>query len=434
MTDTIFALATGNSPCAVAIVRVSGPRVLSIIERCCGRELIAREATYCHVNDPDDGDLIDTGLVLFFAGPHSFTGEDCAEFQVHGSPAVVARLLRTLGRFSHTRLAEPGEFVRRAFDNGKMALTSIEGVADLIDARTEAQRKQALAQAGGHLADRAMEWRGLLIDALALLDAEIDFSDEADAPSGVVPQVLVICEALLSQLMGALADAGRSERVRNGYRVVIAGLPNAGKSSLMNALVRRDVAIVTEYAGTTRDIIEVEFDLNGFPVVFCDTAGVRDTSDPVEAIGVARTRVALGAADLIVWLADARGEPPVLASDSPVLIVASKMDLVTSIPTWADIGLAIGDGVLVEELKESVAARAAEALAGEPPLITNERQRMHIEDVARQLAVVMANDTPPIEFLADDIRRCAASLRALSGDIGTEDVLGAIFSRFCMGK
>jgi tRNA modification GTPase len=347
---------------------------------------------------------------------------------------VITRLLRTLGGFPHTRLAEPGEFIRRAFDNGKMALTSIEGVADLIDARTEAQRKRALAQAGGHLADRAMHWRGLLIDALALLDAEIDFSDEGDAPSGVVPQVLALCALLLSELEGALAEAGRSERIRSGYRVVIAGLPNAGKSSLMNALVRREVAIVTEYAGTTRDIIEVEFDLNGFPIVVCDTAGVRETSDPVEAIGVARTCAALDAADLIVWLADARCEAPRRDRDRPLLIVASKMDLVASMPAWADIGIAIGDEWLIEGLKQRVAECAATAMAGEPPLITNERQRMHIEKVARQVAVLVANQAPPIELLADDIRRCAISLSALSGTIGTEDVLGAIFSRFCMGK
>ncbi|MDB5597566.1 MAG: tRNA uridine-5-carboxymethylaminomethyl(34) synthesis GTPase MnmE [Hyphomicrobiales bacterium] len=396
--------------------------------------MIDREATYCRIIDPDNDDLIDTGIVLFFAAPGSFTGEDCAEFQVHGSPAVIKRLIRSLACFPKTRLAEPGEFIRRAFENGKMALTSVEGVADLIDARTEAQRKQALAQAGGHLADESAKWRELLLEALAFLDAEIDFSDEGEAPTGVVSQVLSLCRLLLSQLEAALADAGRSERVRSGYRVVIAGLPNAGKSSLMNALVRRDVTIVTEHPGTTRDIIEVEFDLNGFSIVVCDTAGVRETVDPVEKIGVARTRAALRSADLIIWLADARGEAPQLDSGTPALIVASKMDLVASMPEWADVGMSIGDENRIEALKQRVAELAAAELAGEPPLITNERHRMHIENAARQLSGVMAIQTVSIELLAEDIRRCAITLSALSGNVGTEDVLGAIFSRFCMGK
>ncbi|MDB5652152.1 MAG: tRNA uridine-5-carboxymethylaminomethyl(34) synthesis GTPase MnmE [Hyphomicrobiales bacterium] len=435
MTDTIFALATGPSISALAVVRVSGPGVPSIMLKCCSKELVPRKATYCRIIDPVTDELVDTGVCIFFPGPQSFTGEDCLEFQIHGSPAVVVRLLRTLGQQSNARPAEPGEFIRRAYVNGKMPLTSVEGVADLLEARTESQRRQALTQAGGHLAGRAAAWRAQLLDALSLLNAEIDFADEGDAPVAVQSAVRSTCQALVQELHLAVSNAARGEQIKNGYRVVIAGLPNAGKSTLMNALVKRDVAIVTAQAGTTRDVIEVNLDLDGFSVVLSDTAGIRDSEDIVEAIGVDRSKKTIAAGNLVLWLADARGGNPELPDSGPPTVrVASKMDLSKSLPSWADVGVSATDETTLGLLVQRIGEHAKSAMAGEPPLVTNERQRFHIEAAARQISTFMGDEGMPIEILADELRRAASSLRSLSGAIGTEDILGAIFSRFCMGK
>lgn len=435
MKDTIFALASGSLGCGVAIVRVSGPRVKSIAKRFCGSAIAARYVAYKSIRDPRDGELIDTGLVLFFQAPASFTGEDCLEFQTHGSRAVVSRLLSALSAEDGCRIAQPGEFIRRAFENDKLPLTSVEGIADLIDARTEAQRKQALLQAGGHLADQASEWRDDLLDALSLLEAEIDFADESDAPSAVLPQVRKILAVLDGKLRHALEQAERGERIRSGYRIALAGRPNAGKSSLMNALVRRDVAIVSEHAGTTRDVIEVEFDLGGYSVVFADTAGLRDTADPVESVGVARTLQELSKADMVLWLEEATNDFCVPESTKAgILKIASKMDTVTAMPGWADLGISVKSGSGIEELLSSMSWMAQKSLSGEPPLITNLRQKVSISAAARHLQTAMSHQGEALELVAEDLRRVRTELEALMGRIGVEDVLGTIFSRFCMGK
>ncbi len=435
MTDTIFALATGSLGCGVAVVRVSGPKASLIADRYCGGHVTPRQALYRSVSDPRDGTIIDQGLVLYFPGPNSFTGENCLEFQLHGSRAVVARLFQALSAEDGCRMAEPGEFIRRAFENGKLPLTSVEGIGDLIDARTESQRRQALSQAGGHLADRANDWRETLLDAFSLLEAEIDFADEGEAPSDVLPQVRLILADLLTDLQSALADADRGERIRSGFRVALAGPPNAGKSSLMNALVRRDVAIVSEYAGTTRDVIEVEFDLGGFSVLVSDTAGLRETDDPIEMIGIERTEREIKKADLVLWLNDVRSagsDRDLGQSDS--LRVATKMDLAEALPDWADVGLSVVSGEGINQLLALLEDRASRALSGEPPLVTNLRQRACVTSAARHLQSAMSHDGHGIELIADDLRRVSAELEALMGRIGTEDILGAIFSRFCMGK
>ncbi len=435
MTDTIFALASGSLGCGVAVVRISGPRAGHISERYCGAQFPARQAVYRPIRDPRDGVVIDHGLVISFTAPNSFTGENSLEFQVHGSRAVIARLFQALAAEDGCRMAEPGEFIRRSFENGKLALTSVEGIADLIDSRTEAQRRQALTQAGGHLADRAAEWRDLLLDAFSLLEAEIDFADEGDAPSGVMPQVRNILLQLSAGLQAALIDANRGERIRSGYRVALAGPPNAGKSSLMNALVRRDVAIVSEHAGTTRDVIEVEFDLGGYSVLVSDTAGLRETSDPVERIGIERTEREIGRADLVLWLGDARATVDSVAfGQADQLRVATKMDLLDKLPPWADVGLSVVSGQGIGELLRHLEERAAVALSGEPPLITNLRQHACVATAARHLELAMGNDGNALELMADDLRRVANELEALMGRIGVDDILGAIFSRFCMGK
>ncbi len=435
MQDTIFALATGSQACAVAIIRISGPRATEIGTAFCKRDLRAREASYARIIDPKTGELIDTGLVLFFVGPASFTGEDCVEFQVHGSRAVVLRLLDALGREPGARIAQPGEFIRRAFDNGKLALTSVEGVADLIAAKTDLQRRQALAQAGGALALRGGIWRDMLLDALALITAEIDFADEGEAPAEVLGVVRKIVENLSSEFSLALADAERGELIRNGFRVVLCGPPNAGKSTLMNTIARRDVAIVTEHAGTTRDVIEVELDLGGLPVIICDTAGIREAVDPVEAIGVQRSIDAIGSADLSIWVSaavDGVGRPELGSGRS--ILVASKMDQVQDVPAWADLGISARSGDGIDELIRRISAFGSEFLAGEPPIVTNARQRACVEAAARQVARLMADDFSALELVADDLLRCADILQELLGRIGAEDILGAVFSRFCMGK
>jgi tRNA modification GTPase len=435
MQDTIYALATGSLACAISVIRVSGPRAAEIGKRFCAVELRAREARYCHVHDPFDHELIDSGLVLFFAGPASFTGEDSLEFQLHGSRAVVARMLQALQREPGARMAQPGEFIRRAFDNGKLALTSVEGVADLIDAKTDLQRKQALAQAAGGLASKAAQWREMLLDALALVTAEIDFADEGEAPTQVLSVVKSIADGLLREFQGAIAEASRGEMVRNGFRVVLCGPPNVGKSTLMNALAKRDLAIVTEHAGTTRDIIEIELDLGGLPILLSDTAGLRDTSDAVEAIGVQRSRQAMESADLVLWLSDAAADPP--AHEVPherLLLVATKIDRTETCPAWADIGISAKDGSGLSRLVDRIAELGSRALAGESPLVTNARQRACVETAARHIERLMADDVSALEFVADDLLRCAEALQDLVGRIGTEVVLGAIFTRFCMGK
>jgi tRNA modification GTPase len=435
MQDTIFALATGSLACAISVIRVSGPRAAEIGKRFCSVELRPREARYCQVRDPVDHELIDSGLVLFFEGPASFTGEDSLEFQLHGSRAVVARMLQALQREPGVRIAQPGEFIRRAFDNGKLALTSVEGVADLIDAKTDLQRRQALAQAAGGLASKANEWREALLDALALVTAEIDFADEGEAPTQVLSAVKGISRRLLAEFRDAIADASRGELVRHGFRVALCGRPNVGKSTLMNALARRDLAIVTEHAGTTRDVIEVELDLGGLAVILADTAGLRDTCDAVEAIGVERSRRAMESADLVLWLDEAAAV--MSGIDVPherVLVVATKTDQNDKRPDWADLAISAKDGSGMSMLVDRIGSIGSMAVAGEAPLVTNARQRACLQAAARHVERLMADDVTALEFVAEDLLRCADALQELVGRIGTEDVLGTIFTRFCMGK
>lgn len=434
MQDTIFALASGTPPCGVAVVRVSGPGVRSICQKMTGAVPVERHASFRCVQDPLTSQEIDSGLVLFFKGPRSFTGEDCLELQLHGSRAVVRKVFEVLGSFPNTRLAEPGEFIRRAFDNDRMALTSIEGIGDLIDARTDAQRRQALAQAGGHLADRAHAWREQLLEALSLVEAEIDFADEGEAPVGVLAAVREMMADLLKEFEAAVSDADRAELIREGIRVVIAGKPNAGKSSLMNCLVRRDVAIVTDVPGTTRDLIEVVLDLDGVSVRLLDTAGIRASHDPVEQIGIGRTLSAVKDASIVVWIQDATDPDPTPKSEMAglSLTVASKLDLVSTIPIWADMGLSVHSGVGVDALLNRLSQMASALAGGEPALVTNERQKGCVDEAARHLRLAMSNDA--LEFVAEDLRTCVARLQGLVGRIDSEDVLGSIFARFCMGK
>ncbi len=305
--DTIFALSSGRPPAAIAVVRISGPRAGVALEKLIGRLPSPRQAALARVRDPADGEIIDEALVLWFPAPRSETGEDMAELQLHGGRAIIAAVLAALGNLEGFRPAEAGEFTRRAFENGRLDLTAVEGLADLIGAETEAQRRQAFRQLKGLLGNQAETWRTRLIEALALVEAGIDFSDEADVPGDLLRPALDIARALHQEISTALAQAGRGERLRDGLVVAIAGPPNAGKSTLLNRIARREAAIVSPFAGTTRDVIEVHLDLDGYPVTLLDTAGVRETDDPVEQEGVRRARERAAAADLVLWVVEAGG-------------------------------------------------------------------------------------------------------------------------------
>ncbi len=306
--DTIFALSSGRPPAAIAVVRISGPQARVALETLSGRLPQPRQASLARLRDPASGESLDEALALWFPSPRSETGEDMAELQLHGGRAVIAAVLAALGRLPGFRPAEAGEFTRRAFENGRMDLTAVEGLADLIGAETEAQRRQAYRQMKGLLGDRAETWRGRLIQALALVEAGIDFSDEADVPAELIRPALDIARGLHAEISEALAQAGRGERLRDGLVVAIAGPPNAGKSTLLNRIAKREAAIVSPFAGTTRDVIEVHLDLGGYPVTLLDTAGVRETDDPVEQEGVRRARERAAGADLVLWITEA-GQP-----------------------------------------------------------------------------------------------------------------------------
>ena len=303
--DTIYALSSGRPPAAIAVIRISGPRAGDALKALTGRIPEPRKAHLARLRDPQSGEIIDEALGLWFPGPNSETGEDTAELQLHGGRAVIAATLAALGRIEGLRPAEAGEFTRRAFENGKLDLTAVEGLADLVGAETEGQRRQAFRQMKGLLGNRAEDWRQRLIRALALVEARIDFSDEADVPEDLVSPALAIARELADEIEAALADGGRGERLREGLVVAIAGPPNAGKSTLLNRIARREAAIVSPYAGTTRDVIEVHLDLGGVPVTLLDTAGIRDTDDPVEREGVQRARDRAAGADLVLWVEDA---------------------------------------------------------------------------------------------------------------------------------
>jgi tRNA modification GTPase len=306
---TIFALSSGRPPAAIAVIRISGSRAGAALETLGVKIPAPRKAGLARVRDPRSQEIIDEALVLWFPAPHSETGEDTAELQLHGGRAVIAAVLEALGRIDGLRMAEPGEFTRRAFENGKLDLTAVEGLADLVSAETQGQRRQAFRQMKGLLGNRAETWRQRLIQALALVEARIDFSDEGDVPENLVAPALAIARELEGEIAQALADGGRGDRRRDGLVVAIAGPPNAGKSTLLNRLARREAAIVSPYAGTTRDVIEVHLDLGGLPVTLVDTAGIRDAPDPVEMEGVRRARERAASADLVLWVVDASAAP-----------------------------------------------------------------------------------------------------------------------------
>jgi tRNA modification GTPase len=440
--DTIFALSSGRPPGAIAVIRVSGPRARTALETLAGRVPEPRHARFARLRDGPGGDVLDEAVTLWFPGPNSETGEDIAEFQVHGGRAVIAAVLGALGRIEGLRPAEPGEFTRRAFENGRLDLTAVEGLADLIYAETEAQRRQAYRQLAGTLGQRAENWRGQLIEAQALVEAGIDFSDEADVPEKLLEPALATARSLRDEIAAALADENRGERLREGLVVAIAGPPNAGKSSLMNRLAQRDVAIVTPHAGTTRDVIEVHLDLGGYPVMLLDTAGIRETQDPVEIEGVRRARARAQAADLVLWVTDATAEAGDngQAGGAEIWQVRNKIDLLGSDPAACQPGriLAVSalTGAGLPELIAALARHAEMALAGaETSLVTRERHRVALRKVVEALDRALAEGPAGREdIVAEELRLAGRELGRLTGRVDVEDVLDVIFRDFCIGK
>jgi tRNA modification GTPase len=452
--DTIYALSSGSVPAAIGVVRISGPQARAALEALVGRVPESRRAMLATIRDPASGEMIDQALVLFFEGPNSETGEDVVELQLHGGRAVIAATFAALSRLPGLRPAEAGEFTRRGFDNGKLDLTAVEGLADLIHADTEAQRRQAVRQLQGLLGDRAENWRLRLIEAMALAEAGIDFSDEADVAADVAVRALNAARLLQREIAALLAEGTRGERLRDGLVVAIAGPPNAGKSTLLNRIARRDVAIVSPHAGTTRDVIEVHLDLGGYPVTLLDTAGIRDTSDPVEREGVARARDRAAGADLILWLTESEAanpdsEPlPPPGSGQDLWQVTTKIDLRREEPAedksrsalrpedshFYELSVVSGDGVdrLLADLgkyAQSVFGR------GEPALVTRQRQRHLLEQAESALnRAISEGEGGREDTFAEELRVAAQALGRLTGRVDVEDILDKIFRDFCIGK
>ncbi|HMB77089.1 MAG TPA: tRNA uridine-5-carboxymethylaminomethyl(34) synthesis GTPase MnmE [Kiloniellaceae bacterium] len=461
--DSIFALSTARGRAGVAVLRISGPAAATVFTVMASRDPPApRRAVRLRLADPDSGAALDQALGLWFPAPASFTGEDVTELHLHGGPAVIAAVLACLGDLPGLRPAEAGEFTRRAFEAGKLDLSEVEGLADLIAAETEAQRRQALRQLEGGLSAKAETWREGLIEAAALLEAMIDFSDE-DLPDDLEGQLQQKIDVIHGEIAGYLDDGHRGERLRDGLQVAIVGPPNAGKSSLLNALLRRDAAIVTATAGTTRDVIEAHLDLEGFPVTLADTAGIRaldavqaTPDDEIEAEGIRRARARAAAADLVILVLDMADWPPEdpalgdFLTDEDSLLVLNKADLYPAgASPYETADAAAAPGTLSGRLGLVVSAKTGAGLtdllarltdiirrrfAGpvEAPAITRQRHREALETTAAALERIGA-DIPP-ELAAEDLRLALRALGRISGRCDVEDILDRIFREFCIGK
>lgn len=427
--DTIYAIATARGKAGVSVLRMSGPKAMQAAGSMCQTLPEARKAGLRHIVDPA-GSLLDQALVLSFPAPHSFTGEDVVEFHLHGSMAVQTAVMRVLTEMSGLRLAEPGEFTRRALENDKLDLAQVEGLADLVEAETEAQRKQALQALSGALGERAEQWRSQLLRAAALLEATIDFADE-DVPVDVTPEVSDLLSRVKDDVSAEIRGTGAAERVRDGFQVAILGAPNAGKSSLLNRIAGREAAIVSEIEGTTRDVIEIRIDLGGIPVTLLDTAGLRETDDVVERIGIERAVERALSSDLCVILdtgTDLGFQPR--AGD---IVVTAKGDL---LPEASPKAISGKTGLGVDALLTRVGSVLGDRAAG-AGLATRERHRAAlISSVSALSDAQLEVEAGPerADMAAENIRLAIRRLESLVGRIDVEAVLGEIFSNFCLGK
>lgn len=385
---------------------------------------------------------LDQGLVLFFPGPRSFTGEDVAEFHIHGGRASVSAVIDLLSRLPGYRLAEPGEYTRRAFENGRMDLTAVEGLSDLIRAETEAQRRQALGQADGRLRDIYDSWAKRITHARAMIEAELDFSDEEDIPGSVAARIWPSMEQLRTELTDHLLQARSGEVVRDGFRVALIGAPNAGKSSLMNALAQRDVAIVSDQPGTTRDIVEVRLDVGGHLVLLQDTAGLRSSDDGIEQEGIRRSLAAANSADLVLELRDSsslieqQGANPVI--DSPTVVVWTKSDLLEEQPATIEKTDVLVSSLAGSGLDQLIALIGRRLSAIHPAngdnVPTRTRHVQYLRKCEEELSAAISSETLPIELRSEHLRSAAHALGKITGNVDVEDLLGVIFSEFCVGK
>jgi tRNA modification GTPase len=427
--DTIYALATARGKAGVAVVRISGPLAFLAVEKLAG-DVPSPRRTALRVLKNSEGIVLDEALVICFEKGASFTGEESAELQLHGSVAIINAVLQSLSEIDGLRLAEAGEFTRRALENERLDLAQVEGLADLIEAETEAQRRQALKVFSGALGDKAERWRSALLRAAALIEATIDFADE-EVPTDVSPEVLDLISRTMTELEAEIAGSKMAERIRDGFEVAIVGPPNAGKSTLLNALAGREAAITSEFAGTTRDIIEVRMDLKGLPVTLLDTAGLRETSDVVEAIGIDRARNRAAQADLRVILLPSEGADPEMPPQEGDLVLVGKDDqgaLSNSVSGKTGHGI----DAMVSHIALTLSERASDASTA-----IRERHRIAIQDAlvsmesARNEVLIGADRA---ELAAEELRRAVYALNCLVGRIDVENILGEIFSSFCIGK
>lgn len=428
--DTIYALATARGKAGVAIVRLSGPLAWAAVQQLTQKLPEPRRAALRNLKDAS-GTLLDQALVVLFEKDQSFTGEEVAELHLHGSSAVVNAVLNELGQVTGLRLADPGEFTRRALENGCLDLAQVEGLADLIEAETEAQRRQALNVLSGAVGERASRWRNNLVRAAALLEATIDFADE-DVPVDVTPEVSGLVDAVLRELRAEVAGAKAAERIREGFEVAIIGRPNVGKSTLLNALAGREAAITSEIAGTTRDVIEVRMDLDGLPVTVLDTAGLRDATDAVETIGIERAVKRAAAADLRLFILDETGIPDLLDPQPDDIVVHGKADKQDR--PLPRVSGRTGEGLeeLVAQISGILSARSTGAVT-----ITRERHRLAVIKAIGPLESVLSALERPhwqAELLAEQLRVGIRALNALVGHVDVEHLLDEIFASFCIGK
>jgi tRNA modification GTPase len=432
MTDTIAALASGRPPAAIAVIRVSGPRAHAAVQALAGALPPPRRLSLRPLHDPASGALLDSAMVVIFHGPRTASGEDLAELHLHGGPAVVTGVLDALIAQPGVRLAEPGEYTRRAFANGRMDLAQVEGLADLVAAETASQRNQALALAGGALSQLADAWRDRCLGVLAEAEAALDFAEEeADVAQRLDEAARHQLLAMADELADLLFDASRAARIRDGLTIAVTGAPNVGKSSLVNALSQRDVAIVTAIAGTTRDALEAALDLGGVAAMLIDTAGLRDTEDPVEAEGIARARARAATADLVITVVTPDDPGP---APSGGLLIVNKADLglPDALPSGA-LAVSALSGAGLPALRRWLADWAAQATRpGEPALLAHARHRAAFADA--QTALREAADAPEPVLRAESLRAAAHAFGRIAGRIGVDDVLDRIFSRFCIGK
>lgn len=427
--ETIFARASAQGKAGVSLIRLSGPHALGCAEKLVGFIPESRVATLAELTG-EDKEIIDQAIVVCFRAPHSFTGEDVVEFHVHGSTAIVNKVLKNINKIKFTRLAEPGEFTRRALENGKMDLAQVEGLADLIDAETEAQRLQAQRVLSGELGKRAEEWRSWLVRASALLEVTLDFADE-DVPVDVTPEVRSLLSKTGHELDHEAAGVISAERLREGFEVAIIGAPNVGKSTLLNALAGREAAITSDIAGTTRDVIEVRMDLSGFPVTFLDTAGLRDTTDAIEMIGIERALERAKLADVTVLLSQDGTVPTSAVLRPDDIVVKSKCDLD---PNSVGISGVTGAGIddLVKKITDVLSGRMMK-----DSVATRERHQIALLKASDYLSIaisILERGPEHYELVAEELRSAINALDSLIGRVGVEMVLDEIFSSFCLGK